>query len=462
MSIRELASLIQARKLSPVELTQFCLSRIQDLDIKLHSFITVMDDTALEEAKSAEQAILSGGYKGLLHGIPIGLKDLFYTKGVRTTAGSKILSDFFPDQDAHSVINMKAEGGIILGKLNMHEFAYGGLGTNAFYGTPANPWDTQCLPGGSSSGSGVALIAGLLPAATGSDTGGSIRIPASFCGIVGIKPTYGRVSRHGVIPLSWSLDHPGPMARGVEDCAILLGAMAGYDHKDPASSMLPVPDYAGELKQGIRGMRVGIPKELFFEEVQDQVKERVEEAINLLKRLGASIEEVSFPDVHDATAISSGILGAEATAYHLPWMKERPQDYTNQTLVRLESHLPVPATDYIRAQQGRTRFIHRMREIMQTIDVLVTPTVSTTAPRIGESTKIINGREYPTQLILTLLTRVFNCSGSPAISVPCGFTDDGLPVGLQISGREFEESTILRVAYAYEQATEWHTMRPNL
>ena len=462
MTVAELAPLIRERKLSPVELVRTCLDRIDALDGTLHSFITVMADSALEEAGAAERAIGSGGYKGPLHGIPIGLKDLFHTKGVRTTAGSRILADFVPDEDAQSVVNMKAAGGIILGKLNMHEFAYGGLGINPFYGTPANPWDMECLPGGSSSGSGVALMAGLVPAATGSDTGGSIRIPSSFCGTVGIKGTYGRVSRHGVIPLSWSLDHPGPMARSAEDCAILLEAMAGHDPKDPASSKAAVPDYRAGLKRGVKGLRVGVPRELFFEEVQEQVRERVEEAIGVLKGLGASVQELSFPEVHDATAISAGILGAEATAYHLPWMKERPQDYSAQTLIRLESYLSVPATDYIRAQQARTRFIQRMRRLMETVDILVTPTVSVTAPRMGESTKVVNGREYPTQVLLTMLTRVFNCSGGPVISVPCGFDDLGLPVGLSISGREFDESTVLQVAYAYEQATEWHTLRPKL
>ena len=462
MTVAELSPLIQERKLSPVELVQACLDRINALDGRLHSFITVMADSALKAARVAERAIGSGGYKGPLHGIPIGLKDLYHTKGVRTTAGSKILADFVPDEDAQSVVNMKAAGGIILGKLNMHEFAYGGLGINPFYGTPANPWDMECLPGGSSSGSGVALIAGLVPVATGSDTGGSIRIPSSFCGTVGIKGTYGRVSRHGVVPLSWSLDHPGPMARSVEDCAILLEAMAGHDPKDPASSKAAVPDYRAGLKRGVQGLRVGVPRELFFEEVQEQVKERVEEAIGVLKGLGASVEELSFPEVHDAAAISAGILGAEATAYHLAWMKERPQDYSTQTLIRLESHLSVPATDYIRAQQARTRFIQRMRRLMETVDVLVTPTMSVTAPRMGESTKVVNGREYPTQVLLTMLTRVFNCSGGPVISVPCGFDDVGLPVGLSISGREFDESTVLQVAYAYEQATEWHSLRPKL
>lgn len=462
MTVAELAPLIRERKLSPVELVQSCLRRIGAMDSTLHSFITVMGEAAIEEARAAEATIGSGGYKGPLHGIPIGLKDLFHTKGVRTTAGSRILADFVPDEDAQSVANMRDCGGIILGKLNMHEFAYGALGINPFYGTPANPWDKECLPGGSSSGSGVALMAGLVPAATGSDTGGSIRIPSSFCGAVGIKGTYGRVSRHGLVPLSWSLDHPGPMARSVEDCAILLGAMAGYDPKDPFSSKFPVPDYRSGLKQGLQGLRVGVPRDLFFEEVQDEVRERVEEAIDVLKRLGASVRDVSFPEVHAATAISAGILGAEATAYHLPWMKERPQDYSAQTLVRLESHVIIPATDYIHAQQARTRFIQQVRQLMETVDVLVAPTVGVTAPRMGESTKVVNGQEYPTQVLLTMLTRVFNCSGGPVISVPCGFDDFGLPVGLSIYGRDFEESTVFRTAYAYEQATEWHTLRPKL
>ena len=462
LTIAELEPLIREGKLSPVELTQACRERIKALDGRLHSFITVLGDSALEEAAVAEKAIAAGDYKGPLHGIPIGLKDLYYTKGVRTTAGSRILADFVPEEDATSVALLKEAGGIMLGKTNMNEFAYGATGVNHHYDTPRNPWDLECLPGGSSSGSGVAVMAGLVPAATGSDTGGSVRIPSSICGIVGIKPTYGRISKYGLVPLAWSLDHPGPMARSVEDCAILLQAMAGHDPKDASSSDAPVSDYRAGLRRDVRGLRAGLPKEMFFEELQDGVRRVVEQAIGVLEGLGIAVEEISLPEVHDAASITAGILGGEATSYHQQWLRERPQDYDPQVLSRLEAHLFVPAVDYIRAQQARTRFAQRIREVMERVDILVTPTEPMSVPRIGETTMVLNGESRPTQGLLTLFTRVFNAVGTPAISVPCGFDQRGTPVGLQIAGRAFDEATVLQVAYAYEQATEWHTLRPKL
>ena len=462
LTIAELEPLLRERQLSPVELVQACLDRIHALDGRLHAFITLMEVSALEEARAAEQTIASGGYKGPLHGIPVGLKDLYYTRGVATTAGTTIMADFVPQEDGTSVALLKAAGGIVLGKLNLHPFAYGGTGINPHYGTPGNPWDTERIPGGSSSGSGVAVMAGMLPAATGSDTGGSIRIPAALCGIVGIKPTYGRVSRHGVVPLSWSLDHAGPMARSVEDCAILLQAMAGHDPKDATSSTLPVPDYRAEMKRGVRGLRAGLPRDQFFTGLQPGVRAAVDQAIKVLEELGVSVQEMDLPILEDAAAISSGILGSEAVSFHMRWIKERPGDYFPEVLSRLQASMFIPAVDYIKAQQGRARFIQQFHATMDNLDVLVMPTEPITAPRIGETTVTIDGVEQPTQALLTLFTRPFNVAGVPAISVPCGFDERGLPVGLQIVGKPFDEATILRVAHAYEQATPWHTQRPDL
>ncbi|MEE8443629.1 MAG: amidase, partial [Dehalococcoidia bacterium] len=328
--------------------------------------------------------------------------------------------------------------------------------------TSRNPWDTERIPGGSSSGSGVALMAGLLPAATGSDTGGSIRIPAAICGIVGIKPTYGRISRHGIVPLSWSLDHAGPMARSVEDCAILLQAMAGRDPRDTTSSTAPVPDYRADLKRDVRGLRVGLPTELFFTGLEPGVRAAVDKAIKVVEGLGALVREVDIPGLEDAVGISAGILGPEVVTYHQQWIQERPGDYPPETLNRLQANMFIPSVDYIKAQQGRVRFTERFHDAMEDVDVLLTPTLPITAPRIGETTIVINGEEQPTQGLLTQFTRPFNVTGMPAISVPCGFDDRGLPVGLQIAGKPFDEATILRLAYAYEQATPWHTRRPSL
>ena len=462
LTIAELEPLLRDRQLSPVELTEACLERIHALEDRLHAFITLTEDSALREARVAEQAIVSGDYSGPLHGIPIGLKDLYYTRGIATTAGCTIMADFTPQEDGTSVALLKAAGAIILGKLNLHPFAYGATGFNLQYETARNPWDTDRIPGGSSSGSGVALIAGLLPAATGSDTGGSIRIPASICGIVGIKPTYGRVSRNGIIPLSWSLDHAGPMARSVEDCAILLQAMAGHDPKDSSSSTLPVPDYRTQMKREVRGLRAGVPRAGFFTGLQPGVRDAVDQAIRVLEELGVSVSDVDVPGLEDARAISTGIVGSEAVTYHQQWLKERPGDYPPDVLSRLQASMFIPAVDYLKAQQGRTRFIRRFQDVMDQVDVLVAPTEPMTAPRIGESTVTIDGEEQPTQTLLTLFNQPFNITGMPAISVPCGFDERGLPVGLQIIGKPFDEATVLQVAYAYEQATPWHTRRPNL
>jgi aspartyl-tRNA(Asn)/glutamyl-tRNA(Gln) amidotransferase subunit A len=462
LTIAELAPLLQGRKLSPVELMLACLERIHSLDDRLHTFITLTKESAMEEARAAEKAISSGDYRGPMHGIPIGLKDLYHTRGVATTAGSPILKEFVPEEDATSVAMLKKAGGIVLGKLNMFPFAYGATGLNPHYGTPGNPWDMERLPGGSSSGSGVALMAGMIPAATGSDTGGSIRIPASLCGVVGIKPTYGRVSRSGVIPLSWSLDHAGPMARSVEDCAILLQAMAGHDPKDDSSSTRPVPDYRAALGQGIRGLRVGVPRAQFFTGLQDGVRTAVEKALVVLEQLGLFIQEIDIPNLDEFGAVSLGILGPEAAAYHQQWLRERPDDYPLDVLNRLQASMSIPAVDYVMAQQSRTRLSERLVHIMEQVDLLVTPTEPMTAPRIGDTTVVIDGEERTTQGLLTLLTRPFNVTGMPAISVPCGFDEQELPVGLQIAGRPFDEATVLRAAHAYERATPWHTMRPGL
>ena len=462
LTIAELAPLLRDKKVSPVELLQAFLERIHALDGTFHSFITLMEESAVREAEQSERALASGDYRGPLHGIPIGLKDLYYTKGVVTTAGSPILGDFVPGEDATTVTKLKEAGGIILGKLNMHPFAYGAIGINPDYGTPPNPWDKERIPGGSSSGAGVALMAGMLPAATGSDTGGSIRIPASICGVVGIKPTYGRVSKHGVVPLSWSLDHAGPMARSVEDCAVLLQAMAGHDPKDPGSREIPVPDYVAEMKRPVKGLKAGLPRKEFFVRLQQGVSDAVEKAIETLEGMGVEVHEVDVPSMDDAVAISLGILGPEVAAYHRKWIEERPGDYVPQVLTRIKSGMFVPAVDYIKSHQARAKFTQGYLDAMNDLDILITPTEQLTAPKMEESRVTIDGVEETTQNLMLWHNRPFNITGFPAISVPCGFDDKGLPVGLQIVGKPFQEGTVLQAAYAYEQATPWHEKRPQL
>ncbi|MBI4311284.1 MAG: amidase [Chloroflexi bacterium] len=459
LTIAQIEPLIATGQVSPVELTQACLERIRALDGRLHCFITLLEEQSLAAAKRAEEAIGEGSYLGPLHGIPLGLKDLYWTEGVQTTAGSKIMAGFQPPQDAETVARLKAAGCVLLGKLNMHPFAYGALGVNPDYGTPPNPWDTTCIPGGSSSGSGVALAAGLLPAATGSDTGGSIRIPASLCGVVGIKPTYGRVSRHGLVPLSWSLDHPGPMARCVEDCAILLQAMAGHDPKDNTTVELPVPDYRATMRAAIQGLRIGMPR-AFFAGIQPAVREAVEKAARILEELGARVEEVDAPGPDDIGPVVSSIMGPEATAYHLDMLKTRQADYPEDVLRRLLANLKIPAVDYVKAQQSQAQLTGRYLELLQTYDLLLTATEPFTAQPLNRTSVVIDGQERPYQGMLTRFTNPFNLTGMPAISLPCGFDAGGLPIGLQLAGMPFDEATVLRAAYAYEQATPWHGRRP--
>ena len=448
--------MIRHRKLSPVELTEACLERVGRVDARLNAFITVAREEALRAAQQAANAITKGSYKGPLHGVPLALKDLFATAGLRTTAGSKIMADHLPAEDAEATARLKAAGAVILGKLNMHEFAFGATGVNPHYGPVRNPWDTARMSGGSSSGSGAAVAAGECPAALGTDTGGSVRIPASLCGVVGLKPTYGRVSRRGVVPLSWALDHVGPLTRTVEDAAIVLGAIAGRDPLDGSSSDEPVPDYRRGLKGGLRGLRVGVPREHFFENVEAEALEALREAIGVLGKLGAEVQEVSLPHIAEAGEAVTAIILPEALAYHQRWLEERPQDYGDDVRQRLELGVGFLAVHYVQAQRLRELIVQEWRrEAFEKVDLLATPTTPIPAPGIEES-------ELQTTMTLVRFTSPFNLTGMPAISLPCGFTTGGLPIGLQLAGRWFDEGTVLRAAHAYEQATEWHKRAPPL
>jgi aspartyl-tRNA(Asn)/glutamyl-tRNA(Gln) amidotransferase subunit A len=464
LSIAEAANLIRRKKLSPVELTQACLQRIDDLDTRLRAYITVSRQEALDSAQQAASAIAGGNYRGPLHGIPLALKDLFDTAGVRTTAGSKIMSDRVPEADAAVTARLKAAGVVILGKLNMHEFAYGATGVNPHYGAVANPWDPTRISGGSSSGSGAAVAAGMALGALGTDTGGSIRIPSSLCGITGLKPTYGRVSLRGVIPLSTSLDHVGPMARSAADAAIILEAIAGHDPGDETSSEEPVPDYAKLLEgPSLKGLRVGVPHEHFFADVDDEVATAVRGAISTLKELGSQISEVSLPRIDQAPVAVSTIMLTEALSYHRRWLAERPQDYGEDVRQRLEMGTSASA-GYEQAKRLRPLIVDEWREkVFDRVDLLAVPTTPVPAPHLEEG-------DLQATLNLIRFTNPFNLVGVPAVSVPCGFTSGGpstllrtgLPIGLQLVGRWFEEGTVLRAAHAYQQATAWHKRAPEL
>ena len=462
LSIAEAAARIKAGTLSPVELTQALLRRVEGLDKELNVFITLFWDESLASSQQAEQEIRSGQYRGPLHGIPVALKDLVYTKGVRTTGGSRVLTTFLPEEDATIVEKFRAAGAIILGKTGMHEFAYGPTGMNPHFGPVHNPWAKGHITGGSSSGSGAAVAAGLCAAAIGSDTGGSIRIPASLCGIVGLKPTYGRVSRHGVLALSWSLDHVGPMTRTVEDAATVLNALAGYDPRDPASARVPTPDFTQGLRDGVRGLRIGVVRDYFFQHLDTDVAAAVEGAVTVLEHTGATLVDVTLPLVHRASVINAPIIQGEAAAYHLPLLRTRWNDYSPEVRARLLAGLAVTGSMYLNSQRARALMTQQARDLLEQVDLLVTPTVPIPATPFGEESILLEGRKESLNNALTRLTRPFNMTGFPAISVPCGFTTAGLPVGIQIAGRPWEESLILRTAYAFEQATPWHLRHPPL
>jgi aspartyl-tRNA(Asn)/glutamyl-tRNA(Gln) amidotransferase subunit A len=458
LNITAASSGLRRKEFSPVELAQACLERIEFVDDDLRSFITVTADLALEQARKTEQELRAGTDKGPLHGIPIALKDLYATQGIRTTCHSAVLQDWVPHHDATAALKLAEAGTVLLGKLGMHEFAFGGPSVDAPFPVVRNPWNTAHIPGGSSSGSGAALAAGLCLGSLGSDTGGSIRTPSSHCGVVGMKATYGRVSRHGVIPLSWSLDHTGPMARSVEDCAILLQAIAGYDAKDPACANVPVPDFRAALKNGIKGLRIGVPRANWFNENRgtDPETEGVfNDALKTLESLGAIVVEIDGQPFSLARKANQTILVAEAYAYHEKRFQETPKKFGSSVRRRMLEGAFLSAADYITALRARTVLNEEIRANFSRVDVFATPT----APRPPEAFEAMDPNE---QNLRPSFTNPFNLTGLPAISLPCGFTQNELPVGLQIVAQPFEESTAFRVAYAYEQGTQWHKRRPKL
>jgi len=453
-TIRDIGARFRRRALSPIELTRAHLERIEKLDPTLHAFVTVTADRALADAKAAETALGRGDISSPLLGIPIGYKDIYATRGILTTGGSALLKDWIPDEESTCGVRLQRAGTVMLGKLITHEFAFGIQFPGHRFQAARNPWDLQRMPGGSSSGSGAALAAGIGYGALGSDTGGSIRGPASLCGIAGLKPTYGRCSRAGVLTLSWTLDHTGPMARTVEDCAYLLQALAGYDAADPASSREPVPDYVAPLGRGVRGLRVGVPREYFFEGVDAEVEKGFEQALATLRQLGATVEDVQIPNIQSAGAFMA-IMLSEAFAYHERDLREHPELFGELLRDRLLAGALITGSEYVQAQRIRALLQADMNAALRRVDVLATPT----SPKPAATFAQVYDPDYG---FPRGNTGPFNMTGLPSLAVPCGFTGAGLPVSLQITGRPFDETTVLRVGHTYEQATDWHKRHPTL
>ena len=456
LTTAQLSELIRSRDVSPVEATSAYLDRIDSLNFKFNSYLTICRNEAMAQAEEAERAIARGEYLGPMHGIPVAIKDQLWTKGIRTTAGSRILANFFPEEDATAVVNLRNAGGIMLGKTNMTEFA---IGIAQSYGYNRNPWNLDRFTGGSSGGSGSATAAFLCSTSLGEDTGGSIRRPASWCGVVGLRPSWGRVSRYGVAASSWSMDQVGPISRTVEDAAITLGAIAGHDPKDPYTWDVPVPDYRGALGGDLTGMRVGVIRELLYSDIVDpEVRDGVLAAGAVMEELGASVEELSMPVTTHCGTLGTVLINTESAAVYRDWTRDKLREFSRSNRTVLLSGSIMPAQAYVKVQKLREMLRQEVLGALTDHDVLILPTAKRCAPPVNED-PVLTSKEMVRDLAL-VMTRPFNLAGTPAISINCGFNSQGLPIGLQIGGRPFDESTVLKVAHAYEQHTPWHTMRP--
>ena len=455
MTLREIAKKIRSGETSPSEIVRLLLEQIRRTDGKIQAYVTVCEESSLKLAEAAELQLKAGHDLGVLHGIPVSIKDLYETEGIRTTCGSRLMQDYVPKKDSTVVARLKSKGAIVLGKLNTHEFALGAVSPPT-----KNPWDLGRIPGGSSGGSAAALAMGSAIGTTGSDTGGSIRIPASFCGVVGLKPTYGRVSRAGVFPESWSLDHAGPIAKRVEDAALLLRIMAGRDELDPTSSDLPVPDYVQELETNIAGLRVGVPTNHFFEHCDCEIAKTVNAAVEVLEGLGCTKVEFEFPNISEIMAAYTTIDLCEASAYHEREIEQRAADFQPDVRLLLEQGLLIPASYYIQAQRVRAMLFAKVMSLFDHLDVIVTPSEPIVAPQVSQTMVRINDYEESVDSAVVRYLAPFNLIGLPALSIPCGFSSRGLPIGMQIVGRVYDESTILRLGHEYENATDWHMRLP--
>ncbi|MFB4472613.1 amidase [Oceanobacillus caeni] len=447
LTATEIAPLIESKQLSPVELTKHILNRIDTIDPTIYSYITPLHDLALKQAREAENDLMHDRYKGPLHGIPIGIKDNFDTEGIRTTVGSKLFADFIPNKSATVVEKLLTAGGIMLGKLNMHELALGSTGTNLTFGTTRNPWNVRYMPGGSSGGSSAALAAGMATLATGTDTFGSIRIPAAMCGIYGLKPTYGLVSTYGIIPSAWSLDHVGPMARSVSDLAFMLDVMAGFDANDPASLHVPIPNYTEDLNKGIRGVKIGIPK-YYLEGLDSDVEKLFKNAISTLESLGAELREIEIPQLSMATFSGYATVLGEASTFHYEWLKTHPKDYGADNRIFLLSGTLTNAPQYVKAQQARRKMVEAFHNAFKDVDIVLGPTIPITTPAFAQ-----NWVEQNLEVIRRCLpfTVPVNLTGIPSLAVPMGFDQRGLPVGMQFIGNYLSEKQLLQVGHAWEK-----------
>ena len=457
LTVAELSEMIREKEVSPVEVTEAYLERIDAVNFKFNSYLTVCRNEALDAAREAESAIAQGNYLGPMHGVPVAVKDQLWTKGVRTTVGSRLMSEFIPEEDATAVANLKSAGAVLLGKTNLTEFA---LGASQQYSPNRNPWDLNRFTGGSSGGSGSATAAFLCATSLGEDTGGSIRRPAAWCGLSGLRPSWGRVSRYGVAAGSWSMDQVGPISRTVEDAAITLGAIAGKDPKDPYTWDVPVPDYRAALDGEVRGMRVGVISDLVYSDITNaEVRDAVLKAGSVLEELGATVEEVSLPlTVHGGT-LSQTLIHVESAMTYRDWVKGNLNEFGHGNRIGLLTGSIMPSSYYYKAQKLRELTRRQIIDALDAYDVLILPTSKSCAPLVEGTDTEITSKEMAAALP-PVMTRPFNLAGAPAMSVNCGFNSEGLPIGLQIGGRPFAEETVLKVAYAYEQATDWHNRKP--
>jgi aspartyl-tRNA(Asn)/glutamyl-tRNA(Gln) amidotransferase subunit A len=453
LTITEASDLLRQKKLSPVDLTKACLDRIDRLNPTLNAFITITRESAIADAETAERELHQGDWRGPLHGIPIALKDLIDTAGVKTTCGSALFAERVPAEDAEIVQRLKRAGAVIVGKQNLQEFAWGGTSASSHYGPVHNPWDVERIAGGSSGGSAAAVAAGMCFAAIGTDTGGSIREPAAFCGMVGLKPTYGRVSTRGVFPLSWSLDHVGPLCRSVADTALMLEAIAGYDRLDFTSVDYPTENYAEFL--GIsRTLRIGVARQLFFDGLDPEILMAIENAIKVIAEMSSDVVEIELPEV------PTTVQAPEVFAVHQKYFDSSPELYRHWMRERLRQATAIDAVAYIQGVQEMYRIRRSIGDVFEKVDLIVTPTTPVPPITIGEALEMpLPG---PAGELWLRNTRPFNVYGLPTISIPCGFTSRGLPIGLQIAGPHFDEAGVLAFAHAFEQATEWHTSVPTL
>ncbi len=462
MSLTVVAKAIAEKKLSSHEVTRSCLHRIAEWQPRLNAFMAIESEAALKAADEADAALAKGNSRGALHGVPLAHKDMYYDAGKVVSCGSLIRRDFVATTTATALQRLKDAGTVRLGSLQMVEFAYGPTGHNVHYGAVHNPWNVDHITGGSSSGSGSAVAARLTFAALGSDTGGSIRMPAHFCGVTGLKTTVGRVSRAGAMPLSQSLDTVGPLARTVEDCALLLGLMAGADSEDATASTLPVPDYMAATKGSIKGLKIGVPSAFYVDDLDPEVARVLDETIAVLRGEGAEIVQVELPDQRQLTAACQLVLATEAAALHKRWMIERPQDYGPQVLMRLQNGLAIPGVSYLEAMRWRGPALAAYLAAVTGTDAVLAPVAPVPAPTIAESdVGNSDGAEAVIQR-LTRFTRPVNYLGLPSLSIPAGFTNSGLPVGMQLIGRSFDEAMLLRIGAAFQRATDFHAQVPKL